>query len=332
MLTDNAKIVPNRHPYLVPTGGTRKDVRRADGTQGGQYLEQIRWQLLDQFGIGQAILTGEFGHKLNGLPQQHFATALATAYNDWLIDNLLAKEDRLLGSVNVVASLPEQAAREIDRVGGHPRMVQVILPHSPPELAWGDEKFHPIWAAAVRNDLPVALHVTPPFGLLGQPTGTGWPKSYMELRSGYPTGFQIQLISLVCSGVFEKFPTLRVALLEGGFSWIPSVMWRLDQSWRAHRLEVPWLKRRPSDYIRENIRFGSQPMEEPDDPKHLLQVIDQMGSDELIMFATDYPHWDFDSPQRALPAVIDGELRQRILWKNAVTFYGLPVPTEAPSD
>jgi uncharacterized protein len=326
MLVDNARITPPRHPYLVPTGGTRKDVRRSDGTQGGQHLEQIQRQLLDTFGIGYAVLTGEFTHKLNGMPQQLYAAALVSAYNDWLIENMLAKDQRLLGSLAVVAQLPQLAAREIDRLAGNPQMVQVILPHTSPDLAWGDEKFHPIWAAAVRNNFPVAFHVAPPFGLLGQPTGSGWPRSYMELRSGYSTGFQAQLVSLVCNGVFEKFPGLRVVMLEGGFGWVPSLMWRLDQSWRAHRLEVPWLKRPPSEYIRESVRFGTQPMEEPPEPRQLVEVIDQMGSDRLLLFSTDYPHWDFDSPVRALPAEISGELRRRILYQNALDFYQLPLP------
>ena len=146
----------------------------------------------------------------------------------------------------------------------------------------------------------------------------------------YVLQFQSGLISLVCNGVFEKFPELKIVLLEGGFSWVPGMMWKLDQSWAALRREVPWLKRPPSEYIREHIRFGTQPMEEPPDPKHLLSIIDMLGSDKLLMFATDFPHWDFDAPAHALPAALPAELRRKILWENAREFYGFPEPAEVP--
>lgn len=88
-------------------------------------------------------------------------------------------------------------------------------------------------------------------------------------------------------------------------------------------MEAPWLDRRPSDVIRQHIRLTTQPIEEPDDPAHLRQVIEHMGSDNLLLFATDYPHWDFDSPARALPASLPQSLRQKILMGNAIDFYRL---------
>jgi predicted TIM-barrel fold metal-dependent hydrolase len=153
----------------------------------------------------------------------------------------------------------------------------------------------------------------------------------MESRSQYPNLFEAQLISMVCNGVFEKFPDLGIVFLEGGFSWIPAVMWRLDQSWRSLRSEVPWLKKRPSEYIRAQVRFATQPFEEPDDPKQLISLIEMMGSDELLVFSSDYPHWDFDAPANSLPAVLGDELTQKILWSNAAKFYGLPEPAPAPA-
>jgi predicted TIM-barrel fold metal-dependent hydrolase len=106
-------------------------------------------------------------------------------------------------------------------------------------------------------------------------------------------------------------------------------MWKLDSSWRALRREVPWLTRRPSDYIRDHVRFGTQPFEEPENPKHVLDLIEMMGSDSLLMFATDYPHWDYDDPVRALPNVFSKEMKRKIYWENARDFYGFPEPTDA---
>jgi uncharacterized protein len=323
------ELIPN-NGYTVPMGGTRRDAVRPDGKIGSMDVEQIIWQHLDAYDITYAILTGLIGYKLPAMPQAQVAAGIASAYNDWLIDNHLARDQRFRGSVTVASQLPREAAREIDRVGSHPQMVQVALPTSSPQLPWGHEYFHPIWEAAVRNDLRVGFHLMPPTQLTGMPNGAGWPASYMENRSGYPNLFQAQLISLVCNGVFAKFPDLKVVFLEGGFGWVPAVMWRLDQSWRSLRAEVPWLTRRPSDYIRDNVRFATQPFEEPDEDRHLLQVIDMMGSDRLLLFATDYPHWDFDDPVHALPAVLGEELIGKILWENGRDFYGFPEPAPEP--
>ena len=77
----------------------------------------------------------------------------------------------------------------------------------------------------------------------------------------------------------------------------------------------------PSEYFHENVRCATQPMEEPD-PKHLLQCVEMIGNDEFLLFATDYPHWDFDSPDRAFPHTFSKELKQKILYGNAKKLYG----------
>ncbi|HLH68698.1 MAG TPA: amidohydrolase family protein [Candidatus Dormibacteraeota bacterium] len=325
---DSLSRLPAKHPYLHPQGGTRLDLIHPDNSSDDMFPDRVREQLLDRYGITCAMLVGTYVHQFTAMPQGKFAAALATAYNDWLIDRWLSFDPRFKGSVAVAAQEPQLAAQEIDRVGGHPSMVQVNLPMPSPQLPWGHERYYPIWEAAVRNNLRVAMHVSPPAGLLGAPSVHGWATSYMELRCQYVLQFQSGLLSLVCNGVFERFPELRIVLLEGGFSWVPGLMWRLDQSWGALRREVPWLKRPPSEYVREHVRFGTQPMEEPPDPKHLLQLVDMMGSDRMLMFATDYPHWDFDDPGPAIPKRLPADLRRKILWDNARDFYGFPEPAQ----
>ena len=104
--------------------------------------------------------------------------------------------------------------------------------------------------------------------------------------------------SLVMEGVFERFPKLRVVLVEAGFVWVPSLCWRLDRLWERMRDEVPHLTRPPSEYIRQNIWYTTQPIEEPANPEHLKETIDWIGWDRLL-FSTDYPHWDYDDPNHA---------------------------------
>ena len=137
------------------------------------------------------------------------------------------------------------------------------------------------------------------------------------------TIFQSQVMSLVAEGVFEQFPTLRVALIEGGFTWMPSLMWRLDKEWKGLRREVPWVKRLPSDYIRAHIRLTTQPLDAPANPDQLLEIIQQLDSDEMLMFASDYPHWHHDAGEAAFPLELSEPLKSRLMAENARAFYRL---------
>jgi uncharacterized protein len=105
-------------------------------------------------------------------------------------------------------------------------------------------------------------------------------------------------------------------------------MWRMDQHFRQFRSEVPWVKWRPSDYRRDNIRLSIQPIELLE-TKHLLQLLDMAGSDRFLVFSSDYPHYNFDTPRRSLPPGLPKELRERIFWKNAAETYGISIQEPA---
>jgi predicted TIM-barrel fold metal-dependent hydrolase len=117
---------------------------------------------------------------------------------------------------------------------------------------------------------------------------------------------------------------LRVVLTECGVAWAAALTWSLDSAWELMRSEHPRLQRPPSEYIREHVWFTTQPIEEPDDPQHLLWAIEHARLADRLLFATDYPHWDFDSPKQALPRALGPSLRRAILCDNALSLYGLP--------
>jgi predicted TIM-barrel fold metal-dependent hydrolase len=100
------------------------------------------------------------------------------------------------------------------------------------------------------------------------------------------------------------------------------MLWRLDSYWKALRSEVPWVKRPPSEYVRDHVRLGTQPLERPDDDRHLLQLFEMMDAENILMFSSDYPHWDFDSPTRAFPKLPE-RMHERIFEGNARDLYGL---------
>jgi uncharacterized protein len=304
------------NPYGFPqaAGVAMAEAVNDDGAPAGSKIEALQNLVLDRFGIEPAILVSLF-HPTDMRIQPDFAVALASAYNDWLVERWLDRDERLRSSITVAAQEPEAAAREIDRVGSDPRFVQVILPAAGHHV-FGQEFYHPIFEAAERHNLVVGFHQSG-----GTRTAVGLPPTYIEWHTAIYQAWQSQLIGLVAHGVFDKFEELKVAMLESSWTWVPHLMWRFDYNYRSLRREVPWVKRMPSEYIRERVKFSTQPMEYPEDPDDLYRMFEMVGSDEFLMFATDYPHWDFDSPEQALPRSFPKELRRKILHENARNFY-----------
>ena len=273
-------------------------------------------QLLDRYGIDYGILNCLYpSYKMFNID---LANALTKAVNDWQIEHWLEADPRWRASILINPHDINFSIEEIKRCAQHGGYVQVMMlarTHAP----LGRREFWPIYAAAQELGLPIGIHFGG--GLTSPITPSGWPSYYIEDHTGMAQAFQSQVLSLVCEGVFVEYSKLRVVLIEGGFAWMPPLMWRLDKNWKGLRGEIPWLTKPPSDYIREHIRCSTQPMEEPDDPRHLAQIIEMLGTDDLLLFATDYPHWDFDSPERSLPASVGKRLRERIFSQNALAVY-----------
>ncbi|MBM4764741.1 amidohydrolase family protein [Bacillus sp. B15-48] len=293
----------------------RMDSTPEDGSTPGSDYDLMKEQLLDKYDLEYGVLTGLFYEATTTKGWYEFAAARASAYNDLTIDKWLNRDKRLLGSITIPRE-PEAAVREIDRVASHPQMVQVMLPIA--NFAWGDPYYHPIFEAANRHGLQIGMHLS------GDTTAQGgdFLRYYVAWRCTHPQAYMTQTVSMITNGVFDKFPDLKVGLIEGGFEWVPFMMHRMDAAYKGLRQETPWVKRLPSEYFRDNMKFSTQPFDDLT-AKQLLNTIDAMGTDKMLMFSTDYPHWDFESPQNTLPNSLSQDLRQKIFYDNAKEFYNL---------
>ena len=281
--------------------------------------EQLCADALDPEGLAYGILNCTYA--VDGLHNPDHAVALARAANDWLVAEWLEKDPRLRASIVVPSQLPELAAAEVERVGDHPGFVQVLLPVRS-QHPYGTRVYRPLWQAISRHDLVAGLHFggAPGFGA----TPMGWTTYYLEEHVAMAQVFACQAMSLVFEGVFDLFPQLRVTFLEGGFTWLPAHTWRMDKEWRNLRRLVPWVKRAPSNYLREHVRLTVQPLDAPEDPSVLLETIEELGSDDLLLFASDYPHRHASDPHRDLLAHLPPRLARAVLCENAAAWYRLP--------
>jgi uncharacterized protein len=289
---------------------------RGDGAVEGSEPEHIT-RVLDRWSADVGILCCDYA--VEGIRNPDAAAAVAAAVNDWLVESWLPADERFRASIVLPIAHPDAAAAEIERLGGHPGVVQALLPVRSP-APYGDRRYLPVFEAAVRAGIAVGVRWGGNPG--NPPTGTGWPSYFAEEHAGMPAVFQTPLLSLIAEGVFERFGDLRVALLGSGFGWLPAFAWRLDKEWRGMRREVPWVRRAPSAAIAEQVRIGLQPIDAP--AAELGTVLDELPADDLLMFCTDHPRWQFDADEDALPDAIPEPARARITDASARAFYRLP--------
>ncbi|QEC49768.1 amidohydrolase [Baekduia soli] len=302
---------------------SRADSWGPTGKPPGSDPEFFIEQLLDGEGIDIAILNSIMmaGQNMVGGGQpQEFTNALMAATNDWVAEQWLDRDDRLRASICTPFEDPESLVREAERWYDDDRFVQIQVPFRT-NKPLGHRKYWDLYEISSARGMPLALHP----GSTGQNliTGAGWVTYYYEDHVGFPQALFNQMASMVCEGVFERFPDMKIVIQEGGWSWVAPFLWRFDRAFEQLKGEVPHLQRRPSEYIREHFWFTTQPIEEPERPEHFGQALAALDMPGRLLFSSDYPHWDFDPPS-ALPTSLDDDLRRGILGENALAVYDLP--------
>lgn len=305
-------------PWIHPEDFLRADVKQP-GVNAGSDYGMMKKKLLDKYDLDYAILTAEEAIWVSTLANPYYASALARAYNEYMIHEWLPLDKRFKGSLVVAPQDPQGAAAEIRRIGDHPDIVQVLVTSGAPK-PYGDPFYHPIWEAAAEMDLVIAAHLG---GEVGQhsPIACGNPTFFWEAHALLCQTGMAHIASFIAHGVFEKWQNLKFILVECGVAWVPPILWRLDADYKALKRETPWLKRLPSEYARDHIRIATQPLEEPQNMDYLWHLLESIDGKHTLCFASDYPHWDFDDPyQIKFPA----DWRENILDGNARALYKLP--------
>lgn len=263
-------------------------------------------------GIKRSIIFPQVLLGVGNHPNYDFEVAVSNAYTDFIIDQYLDKHPELLSCVLLPANSPDSAAELIDRVGSVKGIVGAMVTAHRRTLA-GDDSWLPMYEAARRKNLPICFHGAesriPPFDQF---------KTLLAFHAlTFPINIIFHLTSLLTQGIPERYPGLKFVFIEGGVTWIPWIMNRLDSVYMMHRKDAPSLKKLPSEYIKE-FYYSSQPLEHPVKRSELEYAFNKFGAETQLMYASDYPHHDFDVPSVIydLP-FLTNQARKNILGENA---------------
>jgi uncharacterized protein len=300
-------------PANAPING-RPDWR-IDPALPGSSLAALQSHVLDRLQTRYAICNVMHGAQV--MLSEDLSAAFCKAINNWIKAEWLDRDPRLRASIVVPVHSAELAAQEIHRMAPDTRFVQVLM-LSMAELPLGRRQNWPIYQAASEYGLPIGIHAGSSFR--HPPSALGWPSYYLEDYVSHAQGFAATMNSLVTEGVFNKFPTLKIVLMESGVTWLPAALWRLDKTWRGVRAETPWLEQVPTEIVREHFRLTLQPFDAPPTESQVQAVLEQLGSEDMLLFSTDYPHWHYDD-DAAMPAGLPEALRQKICIDNPLATY-----------
>ena len=312
--------IPGFAPNFTPWAVLPTIERRTTVTSPEQLRED-----LDLLGVNVPVLFPDsmLLHALIKPPA--YAVALARAYNRWLVETWLDTDLGFVGAVLAPNQDPVEAAAEIRRYAGRKGVACVYLPTCCVDPLYGARWYDPMFEAAQECGLPVVLHsvtaINPvfPFNL----------QRFDTLFSAHVISHTVAMVanamSMLETGVQVRFPGLRIAFTEGGIAWVPWLGMRLDKEYSERRRDVPLLTERPSHYL-QRMFFATQPIEEPEHLKDMATLMSLFDGENNVVFASDWPHHDFDHPDKVLQIPLSDEARAKVMGLNAARLLGLEVP------
>lgn len=298
---------------------TRYHTRGIEKTPGNEPRDVTlsrRW--MDAMGVDIAML---FPTPMLGLgthPIVETEILWARAYNRWLVEQILPHEPRLRSMLYLPFNDPGACYRMIEDFGDKPGVSGFMITASHSQ-AVHDNAYMKTYAALEERGLPLSFH-----GIYNWTDGAF--RTMNRFISVHALGFvfynMLHCINWVINGLPERFPKLKVIWMESGLAWIPFVMQRLDNEYNMRSNEAPALKMKPSEYMRQ-MYYSNQPME-ADNLRALEVTFEMINAKTQLLYSSDYPHWDFDSPSVIydLP-FLDEEAKKNILGENARRVFNL---------
>ena len=254
-------------------------------------------------------------------PQREIEAELATAYNRWIVEQVLPHEPRMKAMLYLPFNTPDAAEATVKRFLGAPGVVGFLVTSTRYQPVHANEYMR-LYAMLEEAGMPIGFHAH-----------HNWHNEYTRhlnrFLSMHAISFvlsnMVHLTNWVINGLPVRFPKLKVLWIESGLAWLPFLMQRLDHEYLMRVSEAPLLDRLPSEYISQ-MYYTMQPMEATN-LKLLAGTFEAIHADTQLLYASDWPHWDFDVPAKVfdLP-FLDERSKRNILGLNAARVFNLPVP------
>jgi predicted TIM-barrel fold metal-dependent hydrolase len=254
-------------------------------------------------------------------PVHEMEVHLANAYNRWLVEHVLPHDARVQAMLYLPYNSPTDAEETVKRFLGKPGVAGFLITSSRHKPVHANEYMR-LYAMLEETGQVLAFHSH----LNWQDEYTSQLNRFLSMHAiSFVLCNLVHLTNWVINGLPERFPKLNVLWIESGLAWLPFIMQRLDHEYLMRSSEAPLLKRLPSEYIRE-MYFTSQPMEHTSD-NLLAATMEAINAKTQLLFASDWPHWDFDLPSRIWDlAFLDEDAKRNILGYNAARIFNLKIP------
>jgi predicted TIM-barrel fold metal-dependent hydrolase len=276
---------------------------------------------LDFLGVDVGVLFPDcfLLHALIKPPE--YAVALARAYNRWLVDVWLAEDRGFRGALLAPNQDPKAAAEEIRRYADHPLVGCVYLPSCCVDPLYGHRSYDPLFDAAQECGLAVVLHSVTALNPIFPFNLQAFETLFAVHAVVHSMSMAANAVSMLETGVPVRFPELKIAFTEGGIAWVPWLAMRLDKEYSERRRDVPLLTERPSHYLKRMF-FATQPIEEPEHLGDMAALIGLIGGEDCVIFASDWPHHDFDHPDKVLQIPLADDVKRKIMGENGSRLLG----------
>ncbi len=287
-------IMPTQVGYQDMGGRvTRYPLRSSEKTDHSDHKRDIqlghRW--MDAMSVDYSCLfpTGMLNIGLH--PQKEMEVELCWAYNRWVTEKVLPESGgRMFSMLSLPVSDPDAALRHVETFG-HRKGVGGFMVTTVRTIPIHDNTLMKVYRAIEERGLVLSFH-----------SAFNWNENVFRgcnrFLAVHALGFSFYNIlhctNWVTNGIPERFPKLPVIWIEAGLAWIPFLMQRLDHEYMMRPSECPSLKKKPSEYMRE-MYYSTQPIE-IQDMEAMKVTFRMMDAENRLLYASDYPHWDFDLP------------------------------------
>jgi predicted TIM-barrel fold metal-dependent hydrolase len=308
--------------YQDVAGRIMHQQKLAEPTPPGMHRQvQLTQRAMDALGIDYMVVFPTPMLSLGMHPQVDVEVALGNAYNRWLIEEILPQDKRQKALLYLPFNDPDACVDTVERFGDAPGVVGFSVTSTRHKPVWHNSYMR-LYAALQESGKPLGFHA----GFTWSDPSFQQLNRFIGMHSLSFAHFNmVHMTNWVLNGLPERFPKLKVIWIESGLAWVPFVMQRLDSEYMMRTSECPLLKRKPSEYIQE-MYFTSQPLERSN-MKLTQATFEAIRADTQLLYASDWPHWDFDAPSSItkLPFLKE-DAKRNILGLNAAQLFNLEVP------